>query len=162
MLKAMKRITPWIAGAVLAITLAGCSADTDPGRSDMPPPGSEQPADAGSEQTFDGEGVTTETITANNMEIEIPQGLRIPEDTLVTEAQPASIMMADEDPTAVIDMVTTSAEEAGYEVYAEADEGMILVGHGNAVQFTAGAMVQQITWGPEAMKDVLKDALPGS
>lgn len=154
MSKALKRITPWIAGAALAITLSACTTDTDPVPSEAPP-GSVQPADPGEEQAFDGASVTTETITANEMDIEIPKGLRIPENTLVTDAQPASIMMADEDPTAVTDMVTKSAEEAGYEVYAEAQDGTVFVGNGNAVLFTAGPMAQMITWGPEAMKDAL-------
>lgn len=161
MSKALKRITVSILGATLAVTLSACTDETGPGVSEVTQSGNVQPAEPvepaepGEEQTFDGEGVTTETITANNMEIEIPSGLRIPEDTLVTDAQPASIMMADEDPTAVTDMVSKSAKDAGYEVYAEAEGGTVYVGNGNAVLFTAGPMVQMITWGPEEMKDVL-------
>lgn len=154
----LKRITPWFAAATLVITLSACGDDSGPAPSETSPPGSVQPAEPAEpaeEQTFDGDSVTTETITANEMQIEIPQGLRIPEDTLVTDAQPASIMMADEDATAVTDMVTQSAQEAGYEVYAEAEGGTVFVGHGNAVLFTASPMAQMLTWGPEEMKDVL-------
>lgn len=109
----------------------------------------------GTEQSFDGESVTTDTITANQMEMKIPSGFRIPEDTLVTEATAASIMMADEDPAAVIAMVESSAAEAGYEKYAETATGTVYVGNGNAVLFDAGPQMQLITWGPEEMKDLL-------
>lgn len=165
------RITVWFAGAAVALTLSACSDDTTPPADTPPSPGVVStppealnpdtsvepinPQEDPGEQTFDGEGVTTEMIKANEMDIEIPQGLRIPEATLVTEATKSSIMMADEDPAAVTAMVDSSAEEAGYEVYAEVPGGKVLVGHGNAVLFTASPMAQMITWGPEAMKDVL-------
>ena len=167
MSKALNRITPWIASAALVVTLSACGGDSGQGPSGTPA-ASSQPADPSGpmesqaspdEQGFDGAGMTEETITANQMEIQIPAGLKIPENTLVTEALPASIMMADEDPTAVNDMVTQSAAEAGYEVYAEAAGSKVFVGRGNAVLFTAGPMVEQITWGPEAMKDVLAGTL---
>ena len=164
---ALKRITPWIAGAALVITLSACSGDQGPEVSSTPTTASMQPADPsapmdpavspGGESTgqeFTGD-VSTETITANNMDMEIPTGLKIPADTLVTKAEANSIMMADEDPTAVREMVMASAAEAGYEVYGEIPGGSVLVGHGNAVMFTAGPQVQIITWGPEVMKDVL-------
>lgn len=171
----IKRITPWIAGAALVVSLSACST---PGSEEAPPnpPATVEgsvPPDApvpetsiiapepqenpGSEQTFDGKGVTEDTITANLMEMKIPAGIRIPEDTLVTKAEPPLIMMADEDPAAVIEAVESSAEEAGYEVYAEIENGKVYVGNGNAVVFTATPMAQTLTWGPEAMKDLLAD-----
>ena len=174
----LQRITPWLAGAAVALSLSACGTPSDeqPSTPDpvapststesLPPealdPDSSvvpvDPAeDPGDQQTFDGDSVTTDVITANNMDIEIPSGLRIPEDTLVTEAKPASIMMAEEDPAAVVAMVESSAEEAGYEVHAEVDGGKVYVGNGNAVLFTAGPMVQILTWGPEEMKDILAD-----
>lgn len=162
MSKALKNITVWVAGTALALTLAACSspigsetpAVTDPA---APPPAA-QPSEPGEavtgEESFEGD-VSTEAITANNMEMQIPTGLRIPEGTLVTEALPNSIMMADEDPAAVMEMVDASAKEAGYEVYAEVPGGKVLVGKGNAVLFTASPQAQQLTWGPEVMKDAL-------
>lgn len=161
MSKALKNITLWIAGAAVALTLAACSSTTGaetPAVTDpAAPPATAQPAEPGEETTgeeFEGD-VSTETITANNMDIQIPTGLKIPEATLVTDAQPASIMMADEDATAVTEMVYASAEKAGYEVYADVPGGKVLVGKGNAVLFTAAPQAQMLTWGPEVMKDVL-------
>ncbi|RMB61651.1 hypothetical protein [Tessaracoccus antarcticus] len=167
MSKALNRITPWIAGAALVVTLSACTGENSQELAATPNTASVQPTDPsapmepetspGVEETSQQfEGTTSEeTITANQMEIVIPTGLRIPEDTLVTKAEPNSIMMADEDPTAVTEMVMASAAEAGYEVYGEIPGGSVLVGHGNAVMFTAFPQVQQITWGPEVMKDVL-------
>ncbi|MDO5734855.1 MAG: hypothetical protein Q4P15_00105 [Propionibacteriaceae bacterium] len=165
MSKALNHVTPWIAAAALVITLSACGGDSGPSLSETPPNASVQPSDPsapmgesaspGDEQTFDDTGVTSDTITANKMEILIPSGIRVPEDALVTEALPASIMMADPDPTAVTDMVNKSAEEAGYEVYAEVPGGKVFVGNGNAVLFTAAPNAQMITWGPEEMKDLL-------
>ncbi len=180
MSKALQRITPWIAGAALALSLSACGtpAEEQPPAPDslepsasvsesMPPEAVETeasvlpidpPEDPATEQTFDGDGVTTDTITANEMEMEIPSGLTIPADTLVTEAKPASIMMAEEDPAAVIAEVESSADEAGYEIYAETTRGKVYVGNGNAVLFEAGPQAQLITWGPEEMKDVLAES----
>lgn len=170
-----KRIIPWIAGAALAVSLSACGTPA-PNEAPQSPPASVNeslPPEAlepdasvvpidpqenpGAEQTFDGEGVTEDTITANLMEMKIPAGIKIPEDTLVTKAEPPLIMMADEDPAAVIEAVESSAKEAGYEIYAEVADGKVFVGNGNAVLFTATPMAQTLTWGPEAMKDVLAD-----
>ncbi len=172
MSKALQRITPWIAGAALAVSLSACGTpDTEQApivppatvQESMPPEAvdpdpSTEPGDPFEDQGDEGEAPGDEifdTITANMMEMQIPTGIKIPEDTLVTEAEPPTIMMADEDPAAVIAMVESSAAEAGYEVYAEVPGGKIFVGHGNAVHFTAGPQFQILTWGPEAMKDVL-------
>ncbi len=161
MSKALKSITVWIAGTAVALTLAACSSTTgeeSPAVTEpVAPSGVTQPAepsDEGTTQEFTGE-VATETITANNMDIQIPVGLKIPEGTLVTDAQAASIMMADEDATAVTEMFYASAEEAGYEVYADVPGGKVLVGNGNVLMFTSSPQAQLLTWGPEAMKDVL-------
>ncbi len=172
MSKALQRITPLVAGITLAVSLSACGTpateqaptvppatmqesmppvDVDPDSSTQPVDPSEDPGD---EQMFEGEP-TTDVITANMMDMEIASGLRIPEDTLVTKAEPSTIMMADEDPAAVIAMVESSAKEAGYEVYAEVPGGKVFVGNGNAVHFTAGPQFQILTWGPEAMKDAL-------
>ena len=174
-----QRIGSLCAGAALAVSLSACGTPAaeqpatpdpvappatmqeslppealDPDSSTEPVAPSEDPDD---ELVFEGE-VTTDTITANMMEMQIASGIRIPEDTLVTKAEPPTIMMADEDPAAVIAMVESSAAEAGYEVYAEVPGGKVFVGNGNAVHFTAGPQFQILTWGPEAMKDVLANS----
>ena len=132
MSKALKSVTVWIAGTAVVLTLAACSSTPDeetpaPASSvstmESQPPEALEPEDStqpinpdedlGEQQTFDGEGMMVETITANNMEIEVPKGIRIPETALVTEATKSSIMMADDDPAAITDMINTSAEEAG-------------------------------------------------
>lgn len=152
-----------VAALVAPVALTGCSGDdaaspqpagnvTDVGN---PPADAGNEADTGNEdEGFTGE-ISVETITANNMQIEIPTGLRIPEDSLVTQADQTSIMIADADEGPVVDMVKQSAGEAGYEVYAEGQHGTVFVGHGNAVLLSAGPNMQLLTWGPEAMKDVL-------
>ena len=147
MSRTSKRIISWVTGAVLAVSLFGCSK---PAAEEVP---SSPPATA--EQGFDGAGMTVDTITANLMEMQIPSGIRIPEDTLVTRAEPSMIMMAEKDPAAVIEAVESSAKQAGYEVYGEVDNGKVFVGNGNAVLFTATPRAQTLTWGPEQMKDLL-------
>lgn len=161
MLNLRKSLAVVLAGLVAPIALAGCSGDdTEPGQptdnvTDMAdndsPPGADE---GGADEGFTGE-ISVETITANNMQIEIPTGMRIPEDALVTQADHTSIMIADADEGPVVDMVKQSADEAGYEVYAEGQHGTVFVGHGNAVLLSAGPNMQLLTWGPEAMKDVL-------
>lgn len=159
-----KTLTTWAAGLAALALLTACGS-SEPEETmappvstqEAPPPPPVEPNEPGEETTsesFEGE-VSTETITANLMEMEIPTGIRIPEDALVTQADPSVIMIADEDETAVVEMVESSADEAGYEVYAEVPGGKVFVGHGNAVLFTAFPNAQIITWGPEAMKDVL-------
>ncbi|MCC2593913.1 hypothetical protein LKO27_10905 [Tessaracoccus sp. OS52] len=160
-----KILAAWLLGLAATTLMTACGTD-DP---QAPAPvsseqtGTSQPAapaepgDESSGEAFEGE-VSTETITANMMEMEIPTGIRIPEDSLVTQAQPSVIMIADEDPAAVFEMVESSAAEAGYEVHAEVPGGKVFVGHGNAVLFTAFPNAQILTWGPEAMKDVLAES----
>lgn len=152
-----------VVALVVPVALTGCSSDdadpvppaetvTDTGTDAENPPAD---ADAGGdEEGFTGD-ISVETITANNMQIEIPTGLRIPENSLVTQADHTSIMIADSDEGPVVDMVKQSADEAGYEIYAEGQHGTVFVGHGNAVLLSAGPNMQLLTWGPEAMKDVL-------
>ncbi|TRY17080.1 hypothetical protein FOJ82_14635 [Tessaracoccus rhinocerotis] len=167
-MRTKKSLAAWLAGLAAVSLFTACSGDdpetptpdgtqqvetgapADPGDTNPPPVEGEE----GEPQTFEGE-VSTETITANMMEMQIPTGLRIPEDALVTQALPTSIMIADADETAVVEMVNASAAEAGYEVFAEIPGGKVFVGHGNAVLFTAYPNAQLITWGPESMKDVL-------
>lgn len=156
--KRSRILAVWAAGLTATLLFSACGADqpTPP-----PSPGQQQTQPAGGDDQPGGEGesfegtVSTETITANQMEIEIPKGIRIPENSLVTSADPTSIMIADADESAVVDMVTASAKEAGYEVYAEVPGGKVFVGHGNAVLLSAFPNAQILTWGPEAMKDVL-------
>ena len=106
--------------------------------------------------SFDGAGVTTDQIKVGPMEITVPKGIKIPDETLVTEATMSSVMMIEEDPTAVVKSVTESAKEAGYEEYARPnDTTWIFVGHGNAIMFQGFPQAQILTWGPETMKDVL-------
>lgn len=158
-----KSLAAWLAGIAAVSLFTACTGDDDPapvtdGTQQVETGAPSDPAptgdDGGDSQTFEGE-VSTETITANMMEMQIPTGLQIPEDSLVTQALQTSIMIADADETAVVDMVNSSAEEAGYEVYAEVAGGKVFVGHGNAVLFTAFPNAQILTWGPESMKDAL-------
>lgn len=170
-----------------SLSLAGCGSDDQPQPPATTAPGTEQPAPPeqpgedipgpgdmtpdttlgpdGQEPTvgqeYDGASVQTERITANEMEMDIPKGLRIPTDALVTQADEANIMMAEEDPDAVVKAVTESAEAAGYELYAEGEGGWVWVGHGNAVYLMAMPQAQMLTWGPEAMKDELRKAVDG-
>lgn len=130
----------------------------EPGTGDTgtsaPEPGAVQTNEDGT-ISFEGD-VQTHTIKVGPQEMEAPLGITLPEDSLVSDAQPAMIMVIDEDPAAVIESVTSSAEEAGYEVYAQPNESTwVFVGHGNAVLLSAYPQGQILTWGPEAMKDVL-------
>lgn len=120
-------------------------------------PGTE-PTGAESELSFEGD-VQTEKIMVGPQEVEVPKGMKLPEESLVTDAQPASVMMIDEDPAAIIAAVTESAAESGYEVYAQPNESTwVFVGHGNAVLLSAFPQAQILTWGPEAMAEVLAEA----
>lgn len=129
---------------------------TNPGTAETVPPlpGAVETSEDGT-LTFEGD-VQTHTITVGPQDMEAPLGITLPADSLVSDAQPAMIMVIDEDPAAVIESVTSSAEEAGYEVYAQPNESTwVFVGHGNAVLLSAYPQGQILTWGPEAMKDVL-------
>lgn len=163
-----KKFLASAAAGLTALMMVGCVADEPtpevPVQVENPAPAEPgEPGDApapGEEVTgpvFEGGEISTETITANLMDIQIPTGIRIPENALVTDAQPTSIMIADEDPTEVVEMVEASAAEAGYEVFAEVTDGKVFVGHGNAVLFQATANFQLLTWGPEAMAEVLSE-----
>lgn len=154
-------LAAWAVGLISTLLFSACGA---PSSSSTPPqnpeqtqsaPGDDQPSH-GDDQSFEGT-VSTETITANQMEIEIPTGIRIPVNSLVTSADPTSIMIADADESAVVKAVTDSAQQAGYEVYAEVPGGKVFVGHGNAVLLSAFPNAQILTWGPESMKDVLSN-----
>lgn len=162
---------------VAALSLAACTDDTEPTTPPQdtvaaPQPGDTPPADAPTadapaetepglpepaEEGFEGE-IQTESIKVGPMDVIVPKGMKLPESTIVTDSTESYVMMIDEDPQPVIDSVLSSAEEAGYEVYAEPREGTtVFVGHGNAVLFDAQPQAQILTWGPEAMKDVLAE-----
>ncbi len=146
-----------LAAMVAPVALVGCSGDApEPVQptENMTNPAEAPPVEGSEDEGFTGD-ISVETITANNMQIEIPTGLRIPEDSLVTQADQTSIMIADSDEGPVVSMVKQSADDAGYDVYAEGQHGTVFVGHGNAVLLSAGPNMQLLTWGPEAMKDVL-------
>lgn len=141
-----------------ALSLAACSDDAAPGPASETPV-AETPVGAtdapGTEEGFEGE-ISTESIKVGPMDVIVPTGIRLPEDSVVTQSEELSVMMIDEDPQPVIDAVLSSAEEAGYEVYAELSPGsFVLVGHGNAVLVQAIPNAQMLTWGPEVMKDAL-------
>lgn len=159
-----KHLAAALASVAAAASMTACSATpAPPSASDAPPPVSAPDTAAPSgaptgqgttSEPFDGE-VTTETITANQMQVTVPQGIRLPENALVTQSDQTVVMMADEDETAVVEAVTSSARAAGYTVHAETEQGTVLVGNGNAVLFTAVPGMQMLTWGPESMKDAL-------
>lgn len=149
-----KKLAAAAVALAAAVSLAACSDDAPP----APETPAAAPTDApapGGEETFDGT-TNDDTIMVGPMEVLVPKGFKLPEDSIVTKSEPSNLMIADEDPQPVIDAVMASAEEAGYEVYAEPGEGRTLfVGQGNAVLFFAIPNAQMITWGPEAMKDAL-------
>ncbi|MDO5684464.1 MAG: hypothetical protein Q4G46_16760, partial [Propionibacteriaceae bacterium] len=104
---------------------------------------------------FTGE-VDTETIMVGPQEVRVPKGIKLPESALVTDAQEYHVMIGDEDPTLVTESITSSAEAAGYKLFANPVEGVyIYTGHGNAVLFEAGPQFQILTWGPESMAEEL-------
>ncbi|AQP45827.1 hypothetical protein [Tessaracoccus flavus] len=145
------------ATATVSAPAEGTSQPTDPGAGDATEPGGVQTQDDGT-ITFEGD-VQTETIMVGPQEIEVPKGIKLPEESLVSDAQPAYVMIIDEDPSAVITAVTESAEESGYEVFAQPNEyTWVFVGHGNAVLLSASPQVQILSWGPEAMAEVLAEA----
>lgn len=165
----MKTLTAALAGSLAAVAFTACTATPTPNSPALPPTTAPaDPTDAGTvaptvgpdgqapstSEGFEGE-VSTETITANQMQIEVPKGFKLPENALVTQSGPLNVMMADQDPTATVDAVTSSAAAAGYTVYKEAEGMKVFVGHGNAVQFVYAPGVQMLNWGPESMKDVL-------
>ena len=135
------------------------STPADPGgeTTDLPSlPSGTETSDDGT-ITFEGD-VQTETISVGPQNVEVPLGIKLPDNTTVSDAQQTVVMMIDQDPTAVIESVTASAAEAGYETYAQPDEyTWVFVGNGNAVLFQAYPQGQILTWGPEAMKDVLAE-----
>lgn len=162
----MRNLTkPVIAAAasvLAAMAMTACTATPAP-NSPAPTAPATAPADpdtpaptqvASTSEAFEGK-TNDETITANQMQVEVPKGIRIPENALVTKADPNNVMMADEDDAATKAMVEASAAEAGYTVYAEIPGGKVFVGQGNAVIFTSGPGFQMLAWGPESMKDVL-------
>ena len=159
------RIKPAVAAVVLAAALAlGACSDADeqptPEQTAVAPADT-APADApveGGEEGFEG-STNDDSIMVGPMEVLVPKGFKLPEDSIVTKSEPSNLMLIDEDPQPVIDAVRASAEEAGYEIYAEAGpDRTVFVGQGNAVLFFAIPNAQMITWGPEAMKDVLAES----
>lgn len=141
---------------VAALSLAACSGSEEPTVT-QEPVNSQSAQPQGEEQAFDGE-VSTDVIKVGPMDVTVPKGMKLPESSIVTQSEQSVVMMIDDDPQPVIDAVMSSAAEAGYEIYAEpsADQ-TVFVGHGNAVLFTALPNAQILTWGPEAMKDILSE-----
>lgn len=162
------RLAAVAVAVVAALSLAACTDDTEPTTPPQetavaPQPGATAPAVGEAQpglpqepqEGFEGE-IQTESIKVGPMDVTVPKGMKLPESTIVTDSQESYVMMIDEDPQPVIDAVFSSAEEAGYEVYAELDNGStVFVGNGNAVLFDAYPNAQILTWGPEAMKDAL-------
>jgi hypothetical protein len=151
------------ATATVTAPAEGTAQPTDTGTADTAAPGdATEPGGVQTQDdgtiTFEGD-VQTETIMVGPQEIEVPKGIKLPEESLVSDAQPAYVMIIDEDPSAVITAVTESAEESGYEVFAQPNEyTWVFVGHGNAVLLSASPQVQILSWGPEAMAEVLAEA----
>ncbi|MDO5677143.1 MAG: hypothetical protein Q4G35_06505 [Propionibacteriaceae bacterium] len=133
-----------------ALSLAACSDDAEPPAPDAPVTSTDAP-----DEGFTGDP-QTESIKVGPMDVTVPVGIKLPDDSIVTESQDFHLMIIDEDPQHVIDEVRASAETAGYEMYKEITESkFVLVGHGNAVLLDAVPNAQMMTWGPEAMKDAL-------
>ena len=142
--------------AVALITFSACSGEPETPAESAPATGGAEPTG----QTFDGE-VATDTVKVGPQDVLVPKGIKLPEDSVVSQGTETTVMLIDEDPQAVIDAVTSSAAEAGYEVYAQVDEATtVWVGNGNAVSLFAVPQAQMLTWGPESMKDVLTQS-PG-
>lgn len=143
--------------ALAAVSLVGCTDEVSPAPESVLSE-SAPAAEPGGEETFAG-ATNDETIMVGPMEVIVPRGFRLPDDSIVTTSEPWNLMIADADPQPVIDAVTASAAEAGYEVFAEpGPDQIVFVGQGNAVLFFAVPNAQMITWGPEAMKDALAQA----
>lgn len=105
---------------------------------------------------FSSEGVVTEWIEVGDLWLQVPEGIRLPDDILIASATEAAVTIAEADPGLILDAVTASAETSGYEVVADPRAGCRLwVGHGNAVLLDATEGAQILSWGPESMKDVL-------
>ncbi|CAL8973940.1 hypothetical protein TESS_TESS_00547 [Tessaracoccus sp. O5.2] len=139
--------------AILALAVTACADDgSAPSAPPVPATSSEaQP----SGEVFTGE-VNTEEITVGPQTVRVPVGIRLPEDSLVTSADEVSVMVADEDPAAVLDAVRASAEESAYEVFATpSPDTTVWVGNGNAVVLMAIPSAQILTWGPESMAEAL-------
>lgn len=151
----MRKLAAAAVAFAAALALGACS---DGGDSPAPEPSvaTEAPGiPADSSEGFEGD-ISVESIKVGPMDVIVPTGIRLPDDSLVTSSEQASLMIIDDDPQPVIDAVLTSADDAGYEVYAELGPGLVvLVGHGNAVLLDAIPNAQVLTWGPEVMKDVL-------
>lgn len=142
--------------AVAALSLAACSDDSPAPAPEMPITQTDAP-DNGEEEGFEGE-TADETIKVGPMDVIVPKGFKLPDDSIVSKSDPYQVMIIDEDPQPVIDAVRKSAEEAGYEVYAQlSPDHTVFVGQGNAVLFVAVPNAQMITWGPEVMKDALAE-----
>lgn len=153
----LKRLAAAALTAVALVSFAGCTADSDPGSTPASPTseGVASPSAGESELTFEGD-VASETVMVGPQEVTVPKGIKLPDSSLVSDSQELSVMLIDEDPAAVIEAVTNSAKESGYEVYSEPDESTtVFVGHGNAVRLFAVPQAQMLIWGPESMKDVL-------
>lgn len=139
-----------LAGVAL-VSLAACAGGSTPSPSESagisPPTG----------QAFSGE-VRTGTITIGDEEVTVPEGISLPSDSSVSDATDSYLMLTGADPQPVVTAVKNSAEASGYTTYAEPDAyTTVFVGNGNAVQLRAMPDAQLLTWGPEAMKDVLSE-----
>lgn len=148
----LTRLAAAALSAVAAVSFAACSSPDKDSAGGACPTGA-APSDTPS--AFDGD-VKTEKIMVGPQEVTVPEGLKLPDGAIVTDAQELSVMISDEDPAAVIDAVTESAKASGYEMCDKpSDEVYLWVGHGNVVQLLAIPGAQQLIWGPESMKYVL-------
>lgn len=140
--------------AAALLTMSACSSG-EPTPSNTVPPASAPVGGEATGQTFEGDP-STETIMVGPQEVLVPEGIKLPETSVVSSGEEYAVMLIDEDPAAVIEAVTTSAAASGYEVYATPDDATtVWVGNGNAVSLLAIPGAQMLTWGPDSMKDVL-------
>lgn len=102
--------------------------------------------------------VTLERATAGDRSVLVPKGIRLPEAAAVTAATEATVVFADDDPTALLASVEESCLDEGYVEYAKYDAVTVWVGHGMAVRLEAREGAQVLAWGPEPMKDAFAAA----
>jgi len=141
-----------VAAACALFGAGGCTLSGD----EPPPKASSGTFAVAPAPEFSPEGLAIDWITAGGQLLQVPEGIQLPSEAHVTGATEATVMIAEADPQQVIDIVSGSAEKAGYLLVAEPREGCRLwVGHGNAVLLDATAGAQILSWGPESMKDVL-------
>lgn len=101
--------------------------------------------------------ITVERVTIDGSPVLVPKGLKLPSDVHVVAATEATLLLAD-DPSHVLDAVSASLRDAGYEPVAESDDVRAWAGHGMAVRLEVRDDAQLVAWAPESMLSGLVDA----